>query len=149
MAFLRRRSLWLKIAVLAGAVWVTVCFLLYTEDRTAPEVVQIPSGLAAAAPQMANGFVPSAMQAKKEIYNVHSRSKLNQVGLEQGACLESRLKSRLPDYSFIRVCVVEFATCFSSLFRRWCFGGSEGTGSGSPRRDGSPGHFAVKFDRRN
>ncbi|XP_035734863.1 putative polypeptide N-acetylgalactosaminyltransferase 9 isoform X1 [Vespa mandarinia] len=86
MGFPRRRSLWLKVAVLATAVWITVCFLLYTEDRAAAAVAQglAPSGVAAP-PQMANGFVPPALPLRKETPgNVLNKAKLNQAGLEQG-----------------------------------------------------------------
>lgn len=86
MGFPRRRSLWLKVAVLATAVWITVCFLLYTEDRAAAAVAQglAPSGVAAP-PQVANGFVPPALPLRKETPgNVQSKAKLNQAGLEQG-----------------------------------------------------------------
>ncbi|KAG7210991.1 hypothetical protein KM043_016360 [Ampulex compressa] len=85
MGFPRRRSLWLKVAVLAAAVWVTVCFLLYTEDRASvADQALAPSGVAA--PQMANGFVPPALPLRKETAgNVQSKAKINQAGPEQGA----------------------------------------------------------------
>lgn len=87
MGFPRRRSLWLKVAVLATAVWVTVCFLLYTEDRAAAASIQglAPSGVAMPQ-QAANGFVPPAAPLRKEtIGNVISnRAKINQAGPEQG-----------------------------------------------------------------
>ena len=84
MAFPRRRSLWLKIAVVAGVVWITVCVLLYTEDRTAVDVQGlVPSGLGA--PQVANGFVPPALPLKRETPgNGQSKAKINQAGPEQG-----------------------------------------------------------------
>lgn len=87
MGFPRRRSLWLKVAVLATAVWVTVCFLLYTEDRAAAVVQQglAPSGVAAPQQQVANGFVPPAAPFRKETPgNSPSRPKINQAGPEQG-----------------------------------------------------------------
>lgn len=89
MGFPRRRSLWLKIAVLATAVWITVCFLLYTEDRAAAAVAQgLASSGVAAPPQVANGFVPPALPLKKETSgNVQNKAKLNQPGLDQGAVL--------------------------------------------------------------
>ncbi|XP_044012405.1 putative polypeptide N-acetylgalactosaminyltransferase 9 isoform X1 [Aphidius gifuensis] len=34
MVFPRRRLLWLKASILGTAVWLTLCFLLYTEDQT-------------------------------------------------------------------------------------------------------------------
>ncbi|XP_016837567.1 putative polypeptide N-acetylgalactosaminyltransferase 9 isoform X1 [Nasonia vitripennis] len=92
MAFPRRRSLWLKVAILAGAVWLTVCFLLYTEDRAAvaaadqvQQVVQ-QQQQPVAAPQMANGFVPPMAQSvKRETQgNGASKPKINQAGPEQG-----------------------------------------------------------------
>lgn len=86
MGFPRRRSLWLKVAVLATAVWVTVCFLLYTEDRAAAAAVQglAPSGVAMPQ-QAANGFVPPAPFRKETTGNVISnRAKINQAGPEQG-----------------------------------------------------------------
>jgi len=87
MGFPRRRSLWLKVAVLATAVWVTVCFLLYTEDRAAAAAVQglAPSGVAMPQ-QAANGFVPPAAPFRKESTGnaVNNRAKINQVGLKQG-----------------------------------------------------------------
>lgn len=85
MGFPRRRSLWLKVALLATAVWVTVCFLLYTEDRTAAAVVQglAPSG--AAMPQAGNSFVPPAAPIRKETAGgALNRAKINQAGPEQG-----------------------------------------------------------------
>lgn len=87
MGFPRRRSLWLKVAVLATAVWVTVCFLLYTEDRAAAVQGLAPSGVAM--PQQAaaaNGFVPPAAPFRKETSgNIFSnKAKLNQAGPEQG-----------------------------------------------------------------
>ena len=87
MGFPRRRSLWLKIAVLAGAVWITVCFLLYTEDRAAVAVQGLgPSG--PGAPQVANGFVPPAQPLRREtLGNGQSKSKVNQAGPEQGRFL--------------------------------------------------------------
>ncbi|XP_011500042.1 PREDICTED: putative polypeptide N-acetylgalactosaminyltransferase 9 [Ceratosolen solmsi marchali] len=95
MGFPRRRSLWLKVAILAGAVWLTVCFLLYTEDRAAAvadQGLQQPIQQAVqqqplmAAPQMANGFVPPAVQAikKETLTNVVSKSKANHAGPDQG-----------------------------------------------------------------
>lgn len=85
MGFPRRRSLWLKVAVLATAVWVTVCFLLYTEDRAAAAVDQglAPSGVAM--PQ-ANGFVPPAAPIRREISasNAPIKARINQAGPEQG-----------------------------------------------------------------
>lgn len=87
MGFPRRRSLWLKVAVLAAAVWVTVCFLLYTEDHASAVDVQgglAPSGIAAA-PQVANGFAPPALAVRRETPgNAQSKSKINQGGPEQG-----------------------------------------------------------------
>ncbi|KYN19343.1 Putative polypeptide N-acetylgalactosaminyltransferase 9 [Trachymyrmex cornetzi] len=87
MGFPRRRSLWLKVAVLATAVWVTVCFLLYTEDRAAAAAVQglAPSGVAMPQ-QAANGFVPPAAPFRKESTGnaINNRAKINQVGLKQG-----------------------------------------------------------------
>ncbi|XP_076678887.1 polypeptide N-acetylgalactosaminyltransferase 9 isoform X2 [Andrena cerasifolii] len=84
MGFPRRRSLWLKVAVLATAVWATVCFLLYTEDRANVAVQGLaPSGVAA--PQMANGFVPVAAALRKETpLNVQPKQKVVQAGPEQG-----------------------------------------------------------------
>ncbi|XP_066583041.1 putative polypeptide N-acetylgalactosaminyltransferase 9 isoform X2 [Prorops nasuta] len=84
MGFPRRRSLWLKVAILVTAIWATVCFLLYTEDRAAQAVQGLaPSGVAA--PQVANGFVPPALPLRRETSgNGHSRPKLNQAGPEQG-----------------------------------------------------------------
>lgn len=86
MGFPRRRSLWLKVAVLATAVWVTVCFLLYTEDRAAAVQGLAPSGVAMPPQQAANGFVPPAAPFRKETPgNVFSnRVKINQAGPEQG-----------------------------------------------------------------
>jgi polypeptide N-acetylgalactosaminyltransferase len=95
MGFPRRRSLWLKVAILAGAVWLTVCFLLYTEDRAvgvAEQGLQQPvqqvvqQQALVAGPQMANGFVPPAVQVlKKETpSSVASRPKPNHAGPEQG-----------------------------------------------------------------
>ncbi|XP_003494505.1 putative polypeptide N-acetylgalactosaminyltransferase 9 isoform X1 [Bombus vosnesenskii] len=83
MGFPRRRSLWLKVAILATAVWVTVCFLLYTEDRANAAVQGLaPSGVAA--PQMANGFVPAAAALRKETpFNAQPKAKV-QAGPEQG-----------------------------------------------------------------
>ncbi|XP_003400148.1 putative polypeptide N-acetylgalactosaminyltransferase 9 isoform X1 [Bombus affinis] len=83
MGFPRRRSLWLKVAILATAVWVTVCFLLYTEDRANAAVQGLaPSGVAA--PQMANGFVPAAAALRKETpFNAQPKAKI-QAGPEQG-----------------------------------------------------------------
>ncbi|KAL2715574.1 putative polypeptide N-acetylgalactosaminyltransferase 9 isoform X1 [Vespula squamosa] len=92
MGFPRRRSLWLKVAVLATAVWITVCFLLYTEDRAAAAVAQglAPSGVAAP-PQVANGFVPPALPLRKETSgNVQNKVKLNQAGLEQEGAIAMR-----------------------------------------------------------
>ncbi|XP_043787558.1 putative polypeptide N-acetylgalactosaminyltransferase 9 isoform X1 [Apis laboriosa] len=85
MGFPRRRSLWLKVAILATAVWATVCFLLYTEDRANAAVQGLaPSGVAA--PQMANGFVPAAAPLRKETpLNVQPKPKVIQAGPEQGA----------------------------------------------------------------
>lgn len=87
MAFPRRRSLWVKVAVLAAAVWLTICFLLYTEDRASAGDVQnglAPSGIAVA-PQVANGFVPPALVPKRETpSNGQSKPKINQAGPEQG-----------------------------------------------------------------
>lgn len=82
-AFPRRRSLWLKVAVLGGAVWLTVCFLLYTEDRNAADVQGLaPSGVAA--PQIANEFVPPAA-LRRETPGNPSKSEVNQqLGPEQG-----------------------------------------------------------------
>ncbi|XP_043258944.1 putative polypeptide N-acetylgalactosaminyltransferase 9 isoform X1 [Colletes gigas] len=85
MGFPRRRSLWLKVAVLVTAVWATVCFLLYTEDRANAAVQGLaPSGVAA--PQMANGFVPAAAALRKETpFNGQPKqSKVVQAGPEQG-----------------------------------------------------------------
>lgn len=84
MGFPRRRSLWLKVAILATAVWATVCFLLYTEDRANAAVQGLaPSGVAA--PQMANGFVPAAAPLRKETpLNVQPKPKVIQAGPEQG-----------------------------------------------------------------
>lgn len=86
MGFPRRRSLWLKVAVLATAVWVTVCFLLYTEDRAAAAVQGLaPSGVAMPQ-QAANGFVlPAAPFRKESTGNViNNRAKINQAGPKQG-----------------------------------------------------------------
>ncbi|XP_014483748.1 PREDICTED: putative polypeptide N-acetylgalactosaminyltransferase 9 [Dinoponera quadriceps] len=85
MGFPRRRSLWLKVAVLATAVWLTVCFLLYTEDRAAAAAVQglAPSGVAM--PQAANGFVPPAAPFRKETPgSALNKARINQAGPEQG-----------------------------------------------------------------
>lgn len=83
MGFPRRRSLWLKVALLATAVWLTVCFLLYTEDRTAVVQGLAPSGVAM--PQAANGFVPPAAPSRKETPGAAlNRAKINQAGPEQG-----------------------------------------------------------------
>ncbi|KOX70629.1 Putative polypeptide N-acetylgalactosaminyltransferase 9 [Melipona quadrifasciata] len=84
MGFPRRRSLWLKVAILATAVWATVCFLLYTEDRANAAVQGLaPSGVAA--PQMATGFVPAAAALRKETpFNAQPKPKLIQAGPEQG-----------------------------------------------------------------
>lgn len=86
MGFPRRRSLWLKVAVLATAVWVTVCFLLYTEDRAAAASIQglAPSGVAMPQ-QAANGFVPPAAPFRKETTGnvISNRVKINQAGPEQ------------------------------------------------------------------
>ncbi|XP_072767780.1 putative polypeptide N-acetylgalactosaminyltransferase 9 isoform X2 [Anoplolepis gracilipes] len=84
MGFPRRRSLWLKVAVLATAVWVTVCFLLYTEDRAAAVQGLAPSGVAMPQ-QAANGFMPPAAPFRKETPgNVFSNKvKINQAGPEQ------------------------------------------------------------------
>ncbi|XP_015605302.1 putative polypeptide N-acetylgalactosaminyltransferase 9 isoform X2 [Cephus cinctus] len=83
MGIPRRRSLWLKLAVLAGAAWLTVCVLLYTEDRTVAVQSLGPSGVAA--PQVANGFVLQALALRRETPgNGQSKSKLNQAGPEQG-----------------------------------------------------------------
>ncbi|XP_076284607.1 polypeptide N-acetylgalactosaminyltransferase 9 isoform X2 [Lasioglossum baleicum] len=84
MGFPRRRSLWLKVAILATAVWVTVCFLLFTEDRANAAVQGLaPSGVAA--PQMANGFVPAAAALRKETpFNEKPKQKVVQAGPEQG-----------------------------------------------------------------
>nr|XP_031836312.1 putative polypeptide N-acetylgalactosaminyltransferase 9 [Nomia melanderi] len=84
MVFPRRRSLWLKVAILASAVWATVCFLLYTEDRANAAVQGLaPSGVAA--PQMANGFVPAAAALRKETpLNEKPKPKVLQAGPEQG-----------------------------------------------------------------
>lgn len=71
-------------AILATAVWATVCFLLYTEDRANAAVQGLaPSGVAA--PQMANGFVPAAAALRKETpLNAQPKSKIVQAGPEQG-----------------------------------------------------------------
>ncbi|XP_076167807.1 polypeptide N-acetylgalactosaminyltransferase 9 isoform X1 [Ptiloglossa arizonensis] len=85
MGFPRRRSLWLKVAVLVTAVWATVCFLLYTEDRANAAVQGLaPSGVAA--PQMANGFVPAAAALRKETpFNAQAKqARIAQAGPEQG-----------------------------------------------------------------
>ncbi|XP_017752238.1 PREDICTED: putative polypeptide N-acetylgalactosaminyltransferase 9 isoform X2 [Eufriesea mexicana] len=83
MGFPRRRSLWLKVAILATAVWATVCFLLYTEDRANVAVQGLaPSGVAA--PQMANGFVPAAAPLRKETPLNQPKPKVVQAGPEQG-----------------------------------------------------------------
>lgn len=89
MVFPRRRSLWLKIAVLGGAVWITVFFLLYTEDRAAVAVQDLgPSGLGV--PQAANGFVPPAQVPKRETPgNGQSKPKINQAGPEQGIYIKN------------------------------------------------------------
>ncbi|XP_012282827.1 putative polypeptide N-acetylgalactosaminyltransferase 9 isoform X2 [Orussus abietinus] len=84
MGFPRRRSLWLKLALVAGVVWLTVCFLLYTEDRAAVAAQGLaPSGVAA--PQMANGFVPPAMPARRETpASEQARANRAEAGPEQG-----------------------------------------------------------------
>ncbi|GAB1860380.1 Polypeptide N-acetylgalactosaminyltransferase [Camponotus japonicus] len=87
MGFPRRRSLWLKVAVLATAVWVTVCFLLYTEDRAAAVQGLAPSGVAMPPQQAANGFVPPAAPFRKETSGnvLSNRAKIkDQAGPEQG-----------------------------------------------------------------
>lgn len=87
MGFPRRRSLWLKVAVLATAVWVTVCFLLYTEDRAAAVQGLAPSGVAMPPQQAANGFVPPAAPFRKETPGnvLSNRAKIkDQAGPEQG-----------------------------------------------------------------
>lgn len=86
MGFPRRRSLWLKVAVLATAVWVTVCFLLYTEDRAAAVQGLAPSGIAAPQQAAANGFAPAAAPFKKETPGnlLGNRARINQAGPEQG-----------------------------------------------------------------
>jgi len=80
--------LWLKVAVLATAVWVTVCFLLYTEDRAAAAAVQglAPSGIAAPQQAAANGFAPAAAPFKKETpgNQLSNKARINQAGPEQG-----------------------------------------------------------------
>ncbi|XP_036149745.1 putative polypeptide N-acetylgalactosaminyltransferase 9 isoform X2 [Monomorium pharaonis] len=87
MGFPRRRSLWLKVAVLATAVWVTVCFLLYTEDRAAAASIQglAPSGVAMPQQAAANGFMPPAAPFRKETTGnvISNRAKINQAGPEQ------------------------------------------------------------------
>lgn len=95
MGFPRRRSLWLKVAVLATAVWVTVCFLLYTEDRAAAAAVQglAPSGVAM--PQAANGFVPPAAPFRKETSGgAPNRARINQAGPEQGNSERANKRAR-------------------------------------------------------
>ncbi|KAK0078121.1 hypothetical protein PV325_003020 [Microctonus aethiopoides] len=56
-AFPRRRSLWLKVAVLVTTVWLTICFLLYNENRVNrdAQLQQLQQGLVSsgiAAPQV-------------------------------------------------------------------------------------------------
>lgn len=79
--------MWLKVAVLATAVWVTVCFLLYTEDRAAAVQGLAPSGVAMPPQQAANGFVPPAAPFRKETSGnvLSNRAKIkDQAGPEQG-----------------------------------------------------------------
>ncbi|KAG8035233.1 hypothetical protein G9C98_001723 [Cotesia typhae] len=92
-AFPRRRSLWLKAAVLGTTVWLTICFLLYTEDRTAPDVQGLaPSGVAA--PQIANDLVPVVKQETAPPVN---RVEINQPsGPEQGAGVLAAPKEQDP-----------------------------------------------------
>ncbi|XP_053597841.1 putative polypeptide N-acetylgalactosaminyltransferase 9 isoform X1 [Microplitis demolitor] len=92
-AFPRRRSLWLKAAVLGTTVWLTICFLLYTEDRTAPDVqVLAPSGVAA--PQIANDLVPVV---KQETVAPLNKLEINQAsGPEQGAGVLAAPKEQDP-----------------------------------------------------
>ncbi|XP_020281580.1 putative polypeptide N-acetylgalactosaminyltransferase 9 isoform X2 [Pseudomyrmex gracilis] len=100
MGFPRRRSLWLKVAVLATAVWVTVCFLLYTEDRAAAAAVQglAPSGVAVPQ-QAANGFVPPAAPLRKETPGnaLSNRARINQAGPEQDPLAGVLAVPREPD----------------------------------------------------
>ncbi|XP_011700985.1 PREDICTED: putative polypeptide N-acetylgalactosaminyltransferase 9 isoform X2 [Wasmannia auropunctata] len=92
MGFPRRRSLWLKVAVLATAVWVTVCFLLYTEDRAAAAVQGLaPSGVAMPQQPAANGFVPAAPFRKESTGNVISNRAKNQAGLKQDPIVPRKL----------------------------------------------------------
>ncbi|XP_046740715.1 putative polypeptide N-acetylgalactosaminyltransferase 9 isoform X1 [Diprion similis] len=76
----------LKIAVLACAVWLTVCFLLYTEDHAAAADQRHPPPSGLAAPQSANGFAPLAVPLRRDTpANGHSKTKINiQAGPEQG-----------------------------------------------------------------
>ncbi|XP_063974425.1 putative polypeptide N-acetylgalactosaminyltransferase 9 isoform X1 [Diachasmimorpha longicaudata] len=94
-AFPRRRSLWLKVAVLGAAVWLTVCFLLYTEDRNAADVLA-PSGVAA--PQIANEFVPPPAPVKRESPgNPPNKLEGNQqAGPEQGGGVLAAPKEQDP-----------------------------------------------------
>ncbi|XP_014216914.1 putative polypeptide N-acetylgalactosaminyltransferase 9 [Copidosoma floridanum] len=90
MAFPRRRSLWLKVAILAAAVWLTVCFLLYTEDRAAVGVVdsslqqQQPLAQAQQGIAFANGFVPAVPQSSRRESHSSASKKLEHAGPEQG-----------------------------------------------------------------
>ncbi|KAJ8669981.1 hypothetical protein QAD02_001240, partial [Eretmocerus hayati] len=89
MGFPRRRSLWLKVAILATAVWLTVCFLLYTEDRAAQVVDQVVGGSGGGQqqqppPPLANGFVPPQAQALRRETQGASKPRINLAGPEQG-----------------------------------------------------------------
>jgi len=77
--------LWLKVAVLATAVWVTVCFLLYTEDRAAAAVQGLAPSAVAMPQQAANGFVmPAALKKESTGNAINNKAKINQAGPEQG-----------------------------------------------------------------
>ncbi|XP_034948570.1 putative polypeptide N-acetylgalactosaminyltransferase 9 isoform X2 [Chelonus insularis] len=94
--FPRRRSLWLKAAVVGATVWLTVCFLLYTEDRTAPDIQGLaPSGVAA--PQVANEFAGAVAVSKQETVANVQKVEINQAsGPEQGVGVLAAPKEQDP-----------------------------------------------------
>lgn len=117
MGFPRRRSLWLKVGVLGTAVWVTVCFLLYTEDRTAGSADQglAPSGVAM--PQAANGFAPPAAPLKKETPGSQpNKARINQAGPEQGNFTDRVSVSLLLSFLFFFFFFFLFSICFRDPF---------------------------------
>lgn len=66
--FPRRRSLWLKASILGTAVWLTLCFLLYTEDRT-PINTQVLMASEVASLQMTKEIIDSILPFKDQTSN--------------------------------------------------------------------------------